>query len=352
MLDRYIGGGCKYLQIPHIDEHYVVDCDGVIRDLNNLTIVASRNGKVTVHVGGIEYLVNVANLVQITWKPVYVEDFLFYLVDANVIHIGGNLNYYHPMSLIWDFTESRHEYGFRIPGFSRYILTEDYRIYDLKKKYYLNLNYSKRDYVFVEMSPDYLMGSKRTTPVHRIVAYSRLPYTDKVCKLDVNHLDGDKHNYMVTNLEFTTRSGNNNHAQITGLKKDSNTVEVTDITTGEVRSFHSQAECGRQMNIDISLISWRLKRPAGTVFDGKYIFRITKQQCVREKFTTVSKTVVIKNIRTGEILEFGSLAKAATFIGINYAALKKRYQRDSTIFGDWHLKAYNPKLNEDYPTFE
>ena len=66
----------------------------------------------------------------------------------------------------------------------------------------------------------------------------------------------------------------------------------------------------------------------------------------------VINAIKLKNIRTGEILEFGSLAKAATFIGINYAALKKRYQRDSTIFGDWHLKAYNPRLNEDYPTFE
>jgi hypothetical protein len=58
-------------------------------------------------------------------------------------------------------------------------------------------------------------GKKRTHYVHRLVAEAFIGRpTD--CN-EVNHLDGDKGNNHVSNLEWTTHSGNLQHAVKTGL---------------------------------------------------------------------------------------------------------------------------------------
>lgn len=81
--------------------------------------------------------------------------------------------------------------------------------------------------------------------VHRLVAETFIPNPDN--KPDVNHIDGDKLNNNVWNLEWCTRSENMYHAVRTGLTK---TERVQIVETGEI--FNSSVECARAIGGTVS----------------------------------------------------------------------------------------------------
>ena len=74
---------------------------------------------------------------------------------------------------------------------------------------------------YLYISLDTLMGNKTTKrksiSVHRLVAKAFLVKSDN--KLEVNHIDGNKQNNHVSNLEWCNRHYNIQHAYKTGLLK-------------------------------------------------------------------------------------------------------------------------------------
>lgn len=54
--------------------------------------------------------------------------------------------------------------------------------------------------------------------VHKMVADAWLSNDDPLNKIQVNHIDGDKYNNHISNLEWVTASQNQRHAVATGLK--------------------------------------------------------------------------------------------------------------------------------------
>lgn len=59
-------------------------------------------------------------------------------------------------------------------------------------------------------------GKKKCHLVHRLVAKTFIPNSDN--KATVNHIDGDKKNNHISNLEWATQTENGNHAIRTGLR--------------------------------------------------------------------------------------------------------------------------------------
>lgn len=60
-------------------------------------------------------------------------------------------------------------------------------------------------------------GRKKTYYLHRLIAIHFMPNPDQ--SKEVNHIDGDKLNFAITNLEWCTRHENEQHAWRTGLKQ-------------------------------------------------------------------------------------------------------------------------------------
>lgn len=98
------------------------------------------------------------------------------------------------------------------------ILSLKYRKYQGKKL--LKLHKDKDGYLVVGLSKK---GRTVTYKVHRLVMLSFVGYS----KLQVNHIDGNKINNCVTNLEYCTPLENVRHAIKNSLNKNLNTIGLT-----------------------------------------------------------------------------------------------------------------------------
>jgi hypothetical protein len=86
-------------------------------------------------------------------------------------------------------------------------------------------------------------GSTRSQYVHRLVAETWIDNPNHY--EDVNHINGDKDDNRVENLEWVTHSENIRHAFRTGLIK---VTPIRIVETGEI--FESLSECARRIGGD------------------------------------------------------------------------------------------------------
>lgn len=98
---------------------------------------------------------------------------------------------------------------------SEYLISEDGTIINKDRRHILNTHVNKKGYEVSNVS--YYKGDYKvkSVPVHRLVALTYIPNKDN--KEQVNHIDGNKLNNNVTNLEWVTNSENIKHANETGL---------------------------------------------------------------------------------------------------------------------------------------
>ena len=91
----------------------------------------------------------------------------------------------------------------------------------------------------------YKNGKEKTWLVHRLVAIAFLPRVEG--KDYINHIDGNRHNNALINLEWCDHKENNNHAFDTGLMTTNVWVELIDKSTGEVQQFRSMQKASEYM---------------------------------------------------------------------------------------------------------
>lgn len=129
----------------------------------------------------------------------------------------------------------------------RYLVSQEGRIYSTFQNKLLKQATDKDGYKFVLLT--YKKGYCKPFKVHRMVVKYWAKNNDNFNKLQVNHVDGDKSNNNIVNLELVTRQQNAEHAIKNRLFYRPNQYELEDkmdVLKTRVKSGHRLSHIWRE----------------------------------------------------------------------------------------------------------
>lgn len=202
---------------------------------------------------------------------------------------------------------------------------------------------SAQDYKFVTLL---ILGHQKRMRVHRLVAEAFITNPDN--KPYVNHIDGNRSNNKVENLEWVTPAENSQHAVAAGLwsKRRARPVIQYNLDGIQMATFESASEAARQTGGSQSKITMCCRRQRDSANDYQWRYLDDPHQDVQKlqkKFITGKR--VAKCNDNGEILEiYPSFKEAARCVNGDSATISKIC---SGVKGILRHKGYKWKLVDD-----
>ncbi len=156
--------------------------------------------------------------------------------------------------------------------------------------------------------------------VHRLMVETFLEKDEN--KPIVNHIDGNKMNPRIENLELTTYSGNITHAYKSGLRDDNLNLEVMNLLTGEKKQFYSLNETARAFEVNPYRISAYINSRGDAPFDDIFSIvkvgskhKLTKEDAYKHRNGNSKKVVVVDDDGTFYVAQ--SVSDVARYFDVN-----------------------------------
>lgn len=183
-----------------------------------------------------------------------------------------------------------------ISDLPEHIIFEDGSIYNINK------NIGGNRFIVGSKSEgyNYLCTKDKTYKIHRIVCMAFKPIEgkdkyDDYKELQVNHIDGDKLNNSVDNLEWVTQSENMNHAYKEDLNKKKRVVLQYENKEGElgsfIREYDSLAEASRKTEMPEFQIREICKGKCKKLKDKMFLWRYKNEEETEEYSKKFSRKV-------------------------------------------------------------
>lgn len=125
-----------------------------------------------------------------------------------------------------------------IVGYDKYQISDSGIVKSYDKR--LKFGNNGRGYLFVNLS---LNSKTKQFYIHRLVATHFIPNPQN--KKEVNHIDGNKSNNCIENLEWVSRKENIEHAIRTGLRKQTEQTRIKQSLSkiGKLNPNHRRVIC-------------------------------------------------------------------------------------------------------------
>jgi hypothetical protein len=237
---------------------YQVNDQGQVARIGG-NVLKPYQGQVYLSKGGKVATIRVCNIVANAFIPEY-------SAGQKVYHISGDSDALSNLSLTLPVEDTNSDWK-DIPGYEGfYQASTDGKIrsctrYNEKSKAArygneLKLHVGDDGYVHCMLSAH---GVSKLHSVHRLVASAHIPNPEN--KPQVNHIDGDKLNNSVANLEWVTREENMNHAKAMGLWDPQKCGNIEMIKHGKPvrcitdgKTYRSISEAARTYNMDFESV--------------------------------------------------------------------------------------------------
>lgn len=142
-----------------------------------------------------------------------------------------------------------------IASIPKYAIADDGEVIEIETDNVVNQVYNKNGYYYVHF---YHSRIKRSVgrSLHRLLAIAWKPDNDFMSKPVVNHIDGNKLNNNIDNLEWNSFAENIKHSVYNNLTDQTEGYRVLDMVTNTETKYPSMGEMTRALNISkISYLS-------------------------------------------------------------------------------------------------
>lgn len=217
--------------------------------------------------------------------------------------------------------------GFKeIPGYTNYVINTDGIIISKKTGTVLSTNINGAGYLTVTVTND--KGVRQGLGLHRALGLTYIPNNTDKCFDDIviNHIDGEKLNNKLSNLEWVTYQTNQHHAGLNGLTEKCKPISIRH-ESGDVIKFNSYVDCAKYLNVTKDAIIHRVKTKGMVRFKDGYQYRTgISDEPWPEPMTRALLVKIIstdKNIPDKKII-FETKQEVAQFLNVSPSTITMR----------------------------
>lgn len=237
-----------------------------------------------------------------------------------------------------------------VPGLVRYAVNKKGSVLDIKRNQLLNIQESPG--LLYKSVLIYNPDSSRfnSYPFHRMYALTWLENDMKEIRHFINHIDGNKRNCSLDNLEWCTHSENVNHALDTGLADTRIRLKIRDRWTGEIRHFKSTEEVRLLLGIPTNCVKrYLMDMQPWYLINGKYEIKTEDdttpwfyEQEMNKYFVSGKACIVytVVDSKTGKTYKFN-----------RFEAIFKAFGLKHVKFYENNAAAKINKMNKLYPDY-